>query len=114
MLSGTMQQVRGSLQQSPTVLLGVGRWRQRDLESLAQHGNDPCQIGRTRTQLIFQCLGVERIQVAREYLNEGLVWRSEGALLVAMANEWPTSRRQYEFGELVGQRGLADARLADE
>ena len=45
MFSGTMQQVCCCLEQPPAILFGVAWWRRRDLESLAQHGNDPCQVG---------------------------------------------------------------------
>jgi hypothetical protein len=57
------------------------------MEPLAEHGNDACQVGCARAQLSLQCLGVEVVKVGSEDLNKGLVWRSEGAFLVAMADE---------------------------
>src|SRR5215471_7851701 len=54
------------------------------------------------------------MQVGREDLNKGLIRRAERALLVAMAKERPAAGCGYEPSELVGECGLANARLADE
>jgi hypothetical protein len=54
------------------------------------------------------------MQVGSEYLNERLVRRSERALLVAVADERESAGRGYKRAELVGKRGLADARLTDD
>jgi hypothetical protein len=48
------------------ILFGVARSWRRDLESLAQHGNNANEVSRARAQLNLQGLEVEPMQVGSE------------------------------------------------
>ena len=103
-----MQQVRGGLQQPPTVLLGVVRRPRGDVETLAQRRNDSGEVGCARTQLSGHCLDVAVLQVGCEYLDERLIRRSKGALFVAMANQWASDRFLHHPTECsLGSAGAA-------
>jgi len=69
----------------------------------------------------MQCLGIEPMQVGAEYLNERLIRRPEGALLVAVADKWQSAEAETNLHrrpaavtvaarrQLVARRGLSMA-----
>ena len=107
----TPQKVRRCLQQPPAVLLGIARWRRGDVQPPAQHRNHASKVGCARTQVSRQRIGIALLQVSSEHLDERLIRRSERTLLVAMPNQWRSTRHLYEAAQLFADGGLADAGL---